>query len=259
MDRKHGNPLCFYISNDTHVSSSQWTHYYLFTNLLTLIFLSIAIWERRLVVVVPLLALCLAHWGVLYHGIVIVRAEWDDASNSCLVNNSNSAILKFTFFTSEWLICLYFFYLSLLCSGVAPHVALHLTDFYSTPYGSSHSPSIKQHYSCRFKFGNRLALDRYFFFPLYSSIYSVLTSSNHSYGFRFGHPSGDMYCPSPQLNAFRPLATSFPRRSRILGTVVLRKRGACRKSSLTNLKSLCEITLFADVNVHIKRSWTAWT
>ena len=64
----------------------------------------IAIWERKLTVVIPLLILCLAHWGVLYHGIIIVRATWDAETGSCSVNQTNSAILKFTFFTSTFLL-----------------------------------------------------------------------------------------------------------------------------------------------------------
>ena len=61
----------------------------------------IAIWERKLTVVVPLIILCLAHWGLLYHGIIIVRAVWDPVSTQCIVNQTNSAILKFTFFASR--------------------------------------------------------------------------------------------------------------------------------------------------------------
>lgn len=59
-----------------------------------------AIWERRLAVVVPLIVLCLAHWALLYHGIIIVRAEWDPVQNACVVNQTDSTLLKFTFFAS---------------------------------------------------------------------------------------------------------------------------------------------------------------
>ncbi|KAL5488128.1 hypothetical protein ACEPAI_6236 [Sanghuangporus weigelae] len=61
---------------------------------------TIAIWERKLTVVIPLLILCLGHWGLLYHGIIIVRATWDPDTGSCAVNQTNSAILKFTFFAT---------------------------------------------------------------------------------------------------------------------------------------------------------------
>ncbi|KAL5508329.1 hypothetical protein ACEPAH_5948 [Sanghuangporus vaninii] len=61
---------------------------------------TIAIWERKLTVVIPLLILCLGHWGLLYHGIIIVRATWDPLTGSCAVNQTNSAILKFTFFAT---------------------------------------------------------------------------------------------------------------------------------------------------------------
>ncbi|KAH8113416.1 hypothetical protein DFH11DRAFT_1775269, partial [Phellopilus nigrolimitatus] len=59
---------------------------------------TIAIWERKLTVVVPLLILCLAHWGLLYHGVIIVHATW--GPTSCVVVQTNSAILKFTFFST---------------------------------------------------------------------------------------------------------------------------------------------------------------
>ncbi|KAI5120909.1 hypothetical protein M0805_002889 [Coniferiporia weirii] len=60
---------------------------------------TIAIWERKLTVVIPLL-LCLAHWGLLYHGIIIVRATWDAEQSACVVDQTDSAILKFTFFAT---------------------------------------------------------------------------------------------------------------------------------------------------------------
>ena len=62
----------------------------------------IAIWERKWTVVGPLLLLCLAHWGLLYHGIIIVRATYDSETDSCVVNQTNSAVLKFTFFASKF-------------------------------------------------------------------------------------------------------------------------------------------------------------
>lgn len=61
---------------------------------------TIAIWERKLTVVIPLLILCLGHWGLLYHGIIIVRATWNPVESACTVDQTNSAVLKFTFFTT---------------------------------------------------------------------------------------------------------------------------------------------------------------
>lgn len=99
VDRKYGHSLRIDIPNDPHVRTIQ---FWLFADLNFHYCYRIAIWERRLAIVVPLLVLCLGHWGVLYHGIIIVRAQWNDAAHACIVNQSNSAILKFTFFVSEY-------------------------------------------------------------------------------------------------------------------------------------------------------------
>lgn len=98
VDRKYGHSLCIDIPHDPHVRTIQ---DHLFADLNFHCY-RIAIWERRLAVVIPLLVLCLGHWGVLYHGIIIVRATWNDTARACIVNQSNSAILKFTFFASEY-------------------------------------------------------------------------------------------------------------------------------------------------------------
>lgn len=66
-----------------------------------LLIIRIAIWERKWTVVGPLVLLCLAHWGLLYHGIIIVQSAWDPTTASCVVNQTDSAVLKFTFFASE--------------------------------------------------------------------------------------------------------------------------------------------------------------
>jgi len=59
---------------------------------------TIAIWERKLVVVVPLVLLCIAHWAMLYHGIFIVHAVWDPTENECVVNSTNATFLNINFF-----------------------------------------------------------------------------------------------------------------------------------------------------------------
>ncbi|TDL29316.1 hypothetical protein BD410DRAFT_758075 [Rickenella mellea] len=59
---------------------------------------TIAIWERRLVVVFPLAFLCAAHWALLYHGIIIVRATWDPMMGSCAVTSTNATFLNINFF-----------------------------------------------------------------------------------------------------------------------------------------------------------------
>ena len=56
-----------------------------------------------MVVLIPLLVLCLCHWGLLYHGIIIVRATWNPTVGACVVNQTDSAVLKFTFFASAFI------------------------------------------------------------------------------------------------------------------------------------------------------------
>jgi len=59
---------------------------------------TIAIWERRPIIIVPLLVICLAHWGLLYHGIIIVRASWDSTQAACVVFSTNPTFLTVNFF-----------------------------------------------------------------------------------------------------------------------------------------------------------------
>ncbi|KIY49568.1 hypothetical protein FISHEDRAFT_41714 [Fistulina hepatica ATCC 64428] len=59
---------------------------------------TIALWERKLKVVIPLVILCLGHWAVLYRGMFIVTATWDDTRHSCLVTQTTPSLLTVTFF-----------------------------------------------------------------------------------------------------------------------------------------------------------------
>ena len=60
----------------------------------------IAIWERRMAIIIPLGIFCLAHWGLLYHGIIIVRANWDGTQGACIVDETNPTFLRINFFFS---------------------------------------------------------------------------------------------------------------------------------------------------------------
>lgn len=54
----------------------------------------------------PLLVLALGHWGLLYHGIIIVSAEWSTTENACVVNTANPTFLTVNFFYSAFCVFL---------------------------------------------------------------------------------------------------------------------------------------------------------
>lgn len=66
--------------------------------------LRIALWERKRAVIVILGTLGLGHWGLLWRGMFIVTASWDDAGGACVVTGTNPAFLNIVFFYSECLI-----------------------------------------------------------------------------------------------------------------------------------------------------------
>ncbi|KAK0468117.1 uncharacterized protein EV420DRAFT_1635375 [Desarmillaria tabescens] len=59
---------------------------------------TMALWERRKSVVIPLSLLCAAHWGLLYRTMFIVHAAWEDTASACVVVQTNPGILNVTFF-----------------------------------------------------------------------------------------------------------------------------------------------------------------
>jgi hypothetical protein len=65
-------------------------------------FLSIALWERKLSVVITLGIICLAHWTLLYRTMFIVTAEWEPAYQACVVTQTNPSLLNTTFFFSTF-------------------------------------------------------------------------------------------------------------------------------------------------------------
>lgn len=63
--------------------------------------LRIALWERRLIIMVPLGVLSLAQWTLLYFTMFIVHADWDDQAKVCVVTQANPSLLNVTFFFSK--------------------------------------------------------------------------------------------------------------------------------------------------------------
>lgn len=61
---------------------------------------SIALWERKRSIVIPLGVLCLAHWALLYRTMFVVIAVWDESRKACIVTATNPSLLNTTFFFS---------------------------------------------------------------------------------------------------------------------------------------------------------------
>ena len=49
----------------------------------------------------PLLTACIVFWGLLLHGVIIVKSYWDDEAKVCAIEETNSTILTVNFFYSE--------------------------------------------------------------------------------------------------------------------------------------------------------------
>ncbi|KAJ6629203.1 hypothetical protein B0H10DRAFT_30170 [Mycena sp. CBHHK59/15] len=59
---------------------------------------TIALWERKRSVVIPLGFLASAHWILLYRTMFVVRAIWEPALKTCVVVSTNPSLLNVTFF-----------------------------------------------------------------------------------------------------------------------------------------------------------------
>ncbi|KAI0728746.1 hypothetical protein C8Q72DRAFT_358450 [Fomitopsis betulina] len=59
---------------------------------------TIAIWERKLKVVVPLCFLCLAHWALLWRGMFLLDVSYSASEQTCVIEWSNHIFLNVTFF-----------------------------------------------------------------------------------------------------------------------------------------------------------------
>lgn len=59
---------------------------------------TIAVWDRRPIIVIPLVACSLGQWGILLHSVVTVRSAWVPAANACVVSDTSPTILRTLFF-----------------------------------------------------------------------------------------------------------------------------------------------------------------
>lgn len=63
---------------------------------------SIALWDRKRLVVGALGTLCLAHWALLYRTMFVLDSQWNDDVGGCVVTATNPSLLNVTFFYSKW-------------------------------------------------------------------------------------------------------------------------------------------------------------
>ncbi|KDQ64813.1 hypothetical protein JAAARDRAFT_116772 [Jaapia argillacea MUCL 33604] len=59
---------------------------------------TVALWERRWKIVVPVGILSLGQWALLWYGMFIVKAEWVPSANACVVVKNNHVFLNIVFF-----------------------------------------------------------------------------------------------------------------------------------------------------------------
>ncbi|KAH9853731.1 hypothetical protein C2E23DRAFT_727987 [Lenzites betulinus] len=66
----------------------------------TLMIRTIAVWERKLAITVPLGVLCLGLWAILWRGIFIMTVQYDATNMVCVVTNTNRVFLSVTFWAT---------------------------------------------------------------------------------------------------------------------------------------------------------------
>jgi len=79
----------------------QFTGYTTIGSASTLLMLrTIAVWNRPLVTV-PLVLASAGQWGLLLHGIVIIRSSWSDAARACVVDTFSPVFMESMYLYSE--------------------------------------------------------------------------------------------------------------------------------------------------------------
>lgn len=98
MGRKHDFSLFFNLSHASNVSIKTSppdpTDFSLSLS-------SVALWERKPIVVVPLGIMSIGLWTVGYRTMFIVRAAWSDAAGTCVVVGSDPSLLNVLYFYSK--------------------------------------------------------------------------------------------------------------------------------------------------------------
>ncbi|KAI0829483.1 hypothetical protein BC628DRAFT_1315197 [Trametes gibbosa] len=66
----------------------------------TLMFRTIAVWERKLAIMIPLSVLCLGLWALLWRGMFIMTVQYDVTSMVCVVMTTKRVFLSVTFWAT---------------------------------------------------------------------------------------------------------------------------------------------------------------
>jgi len=61
---------------------------------------TIALWERKRYIMIPLICLSIAHWGILWRGMFVVNAVWEDSVGACVIVKIDNKFLQTTFFST---------------------------------------------------------------------------------------------------------------------------------------------------------------
>ncbi|KAI0699423.1 hypothetical protein BC835DRAFT_1267936, partial [Cytidiella melzeri] len=61
---------------------------------------TIAMWNRKVSVTLPLGILCLAHWAILFRGMFLINAEYSTEAQACVVTYTNHVFLNISFFST---------------------------------------------------------------------------------------------------------------------------------------------------------------
>ena len=63
---------------------------------------TIAVWKRSPFVMIPLGVASLGQWGLLFHGIVVVKGSWSNATGKCLIDAVPPLSLVLIYLYSEF-------------------------------------------------------------------------------------------------------------------------------------------------------------
>lgn len=61
---------------------------------------TIAVWNKKLYIVIPLVILSLGQWGILLHGVTTVKAHWEPTTQSCSVDAVEGLFLNLVYLWS---------------------------------------------------------------------------------------------------------------------------------------------------------------
>ena len=62
---------------------------------------TIAVWNRAPLLTGLLVVTSLGQWGILFHGIAMVRSSWSDATNACVVDEVPPVFVELIYLYSE--------------------------------------------------------------------------------------------------------------------------------------------------------------